>query len=237
MLQGFSWQVTNNAAGRGQYHDELAISETITAAARRTIRENIAHFHITSNDLQYYGRLRNKKTDICLLIDASASMSGSRIMAAKFLARHLLLSTPERICVITFQDKQAKVQVPLTRDYRIIEKSLREIRAFGSTPLGLGLRTSQNYLREVKAHNPLIILITDGIPTLADVSSDPLADALLAAQDIKNAGLGFTCIGLQPHRKYLTQLAENAGGTMYIVDELEKQNLVQAVWQERQARC
>lgn len=235
-LAGYSWHVLHTMQNDDHQSGELAISETVTAAARRMVEEKSNCLAISAKDLQYQSHRRNKKADICLLIDASASMSGQRIMAAKFLARHLLLSTPDRIGVITFQENTAQVQVQLTRDYRVVEKSLHEIRAFGSTPLSLGLKASLKYLKEVKAHNPLVILITDGIPTLADTTKDPLADALLAAGDIKREGIGFTCIGLQPHKNYLTQLAENAGGTMYVVEELEKQILVKAAWQERNAR-
>jgi len=235
-LQGFNPQVLDVAEDINRKDVELAITETVMAAAQRMIQENAPRLQVGCEDLRYFKRRRSKKTDICLLIDASASMSGRRIMAAKFLVRHLLVSTPERISVVTFQEQQAKVQVPLTRDYRVVEKSLREIRTFGLTPLGLGLRTSCNYLKEARAHNPLIILITDGVSTISGTSDDPLADALQAASEIKREGFGFTCIGLQPDKDYLRQLADNAGGTLYIVDELEKQILVKTAWQDRTAR-
>ena len=171
------------------------------------------------------------------MVDASASMVGQRIKAAKFLARHLLLSTPDRISMVIFQDDWAKVQVPFTRDYRQVEQSLREIVSLGSTPLALGLKVCVGYLQQEKVHNPMIILITDGVPTLADVSGDPMADALTAAQDIKSKNYGFVCIGLKPHKNYLAKLSQAAGGSTYVLDELEKQVLVKAAWAEREEHC
>jgi len=99
-----------------------------------------------------------------------------------------------------------------------------------------GLKTCLSYLHEAGARNPLIILITDGIPTVAEHSRDPLADALDAASSVKLSGYGFACIGLRPHRRYLTQLAEQAGGSLYVLEELEKHAMVKAAWTERVGR-
>lgn len=216
---------------------ELAIAETITAAARRTIMENDSDFYICKQDLRQFFKTRRTKAEIVLVIDVSASMVGQRILAAKFLIRHLLLTTPDKIGVITFQHNCAKVQVPLTRDLSLVERSLHDINITGATPLALGLKTCLNYLQQVKTHNPLIVLLTDGVPTLADTSRDPMKDALTIARDIKTAGYDFVCIGLKPHRDYLTKIAEVAGGKAYLLDELEKQVLVSAAWKEWNGRC
>ncbi len=215
---------------------ELAVAETVNAAARRTVEMLRARLEITADDLREFVRKRRQKAEICLLIDSSASMTGQRLRAAKFLARHLLLSTPDRLAIITFQEDAAKLVLPLSRDWQQAESSLREIRAFGSTPLASGLTTCIDYLRGACVRNPLILLITDGIPTVAEYSRDPLADALAAAAAVKQSGYGFACIGLKPHRNYLRQLCEQAGGSLYVLEELEKQAMVKAAWSEREGR-
>lgn len=211
---------------------ELAVAETVNAAARRAVAEGSADLAVTAADLREVVRKRRQKAEICLLIDASASMTGQRIRAAKFLARHLLLSTPDRLAILTFQDDGAKVVLPLTRDWREAEEGLRQVSSCGSTPLAIGLKACAEYLRGAGAHSPLIILITDGIPTVPDKSRDPLADALDAAAEIRRQGFGFACIGLKPHRRYLAQLAAAAGGTVYMLEELEKHVLVKTAWNE-----
>lgn len=216
----------------GGISGELAVAETIHAAAGRTVLEN-NEFSITSADIRQQLRYRKNKNDFCLLVDASASMAGMRIRAAKFLVRHLFLASSDRISVITFQEDKAVVQVPLTRNSHLAEECLSKINSIGSTPLALGLNHTLAYLREARAVNPLIILITDGVPTLPDRTRDPLADALTAAANIKSSGYGFTCIGLKPHRGYLEELSKAAGGRAYILEELEKQALVKATWAER----
>ncbi|MCX7780580.1 MAG: VWA domain-containing protein [Negativicutes bacterium] len=224
-LRGFSSSELST-----HWRGEIDTASTVIAAAQRTIREAAGKFCIIPDDVRQKCKRRRKKVGICLVLDVSASMSGLRLKAAKFLAKHLLLSIPDRISVVTFQGQSAQVEVPLTRDYRQIEESLRKLRAFGSTPLAQGIRVSLAHLKTSCVKNPLIVLITDGVATYSDDRSDPLAEALAAACEIKAAGYDFTCIGLKPHQNYLTKLSEAAGGSVCIVSEFNRQELVKAVW-------
>lgn len=232
MLRSYEWK-NGTAVRKGSSNKkdgELAVADTVQNAARRMAADIKSGFRIGYEDLSYLEREQVTKAEICVLLDASASMAGARMRAAKFLVRYLLLTTPDRVGVVTFQEKQAQVAVPLTRDYRQVETCLREIKPSGATPLALGIKTCLGYLADTRKHNPLLILITDGIPTLAEHLRDPVADALAAAQAIKEQGCRFICIGLKPHQSYLSQLAGIAGGTAYIMEELEKHRMLQAVW-------
>ena len=210
----------------------VAIPETIQAAAGRLAATPGDRLRIGQKDIRRSARLAKCKSEICVLIDASASMAGQRMNAAKYLVRHLLLSTPDRVSVVYFQEDRAVVQVPFTRDYSVVQQSMKDITAVGSTPLSLGIKTCLRYLDASRPKHPLIVLVTDGVPTFADVSKDPVADALGAAKEIKEKGYGFTCIGLRPHKEYLSKLAQAAGGSIYMLDELEKQALVRTAWNE-----
>lgn len=215
-------------------HGEVALPETIQAAAARFAANPGGTLRICKEDIRRSIRRENCNAEVCVLIDASASMAGQRMSAAKYLVRHLLLSTPDRISVILFQEDRATIQVPFTRDYLTVQQSLKDISAIGSTPLGLGIRTCVSYLGRSRPKQPLILLVTDGVPTYADVSKDPVMDAINAARTIKEKGYGFTCIGLRPHRDYLSKVAEAAGGKMYMLEELEKHALVRTAWQEQE---
>ncbi|GMB02077.1 VWA domain-containing protein [Pelosinus sp. IPA-1] len=216
---------------------ELGIAETVYAAVRRMAEEKKADFQITEEDLQHYIRHRSKEREICLIIDASASMEGKRINAAKALAHQLLFTTPDRISVVTFQEQRADVRVPLTRNYRQVEQGLRNIKACGSTPLALGLKAGLQHLKRAKACHPTIILITDGLPDSPDCTTqESINDAITVAREIKKAGYDFIAIGLKPFHNHLAQLSEAAGGTIYIVDELKKQSLNDAIFLQ-QSHC
>ena len=95
------------------------------------------------------------------------------------------------------------------------------------------------FLRESRARNPLLVLITDGIPTVPYRSANPLEDAVQVARQLaagRHGQVGFTCIGLQPNERYLRELVGAAGGRLYVVDELERDTLVAIVHRERWQR-
>ena len=75
--------------------------------------------------------------------------------------------------------------------------------------------------------NPLIILITDGIPTVSLWSSDPINDAVLAAGKISDKKINFCCIGLQPNKDCLIKVTNAAKGKLYVLDELNREVLVE----------
>ncbi|WP_285719953.1 VWA domain-containing protein [Pelosinus sp. IPA-1] len=203
----------------------LAIAEMVNAAAQRMVENGDKTFKILHNDIRYFNNRKRRKIEFCLLIDASSSMDGQRIHIAKLLARYLFFSTNDRISVLVFQQNQAWVQVPFTHDFRQLEQSLEGIKAYGETPLALGLKACLEYIEQEKAKNPFIILITDGVPTLGTVTTNPINDALATAKKIKSSNYGFTCIGLKPHLFYLKQLAEVAGGSIYAIEDLDERGL------------
>ncbi|HEY8449080.1 MAG TPA: VWA domain-containing protein, partial [Bacillota bacterium] len=189
------------------------------------------------DDLRVRLRRRRRPVDVFLLIDASASMSGERMRAAKTLARHLLWTTRDRVSVITFQERQVRITVPLTRNSLRVERGLATIRPFGLTPMASGLAVALDYLRSVRPRNPLVLLITDGIPTVPHEGKNPLDDALKQAARWRQVHVAFTCIGLQPNERYLRDLVAAAGGSLHIVDELEADTLVAIATAERSRRA
>ena len=219
-------------AARCRLRGDIAVPETVLAAAKRCHFER-SPLHIGLSDLHFYERKRSQPIDLCLVIDASASMAGRRLRAAQFLATQLLLSTRDRVAVVVFQERDSFLWLPFTRDYSRAENSLKRVQALGLTPLAHGLDTSLNYLMRNRVSNPLMVLITDGIPTVPKWSVDPMRDAREAARAVAANRVQFACIGLEPNRMFLEGLAREARGTLYILDELEKEKMVQIVAQER----
>lgn len=225
----------------GAWLNDLAVPETLFSAIRRTHLERIQRgggplrgLRLERKDVHVHLRAAEHSLHICLLIDASASMAGRRILAAKHLARHLLVSTRDKIAVIAFQERDVRVYVPFTRDYALVEEGLSRIQPMGLTPLAHGLTQSMELIRTSRVRRPLLLLITDGIPTVPKWSIDPLADALEAARQVKDGRIPFGCIGLQPSRRYLDQLTREAAGTLHVVDELSEESLVSIAHAERQ---
>ncbi len=176
---------------------------------------------------------RRRPMDICLLIDASASMAGSRIQAARHLARHVFYSCRDRVSVLTFQDRDVTAHVVGARSARALEAGLATVRPRGLTPMAAGIEQAARLLVAKGTVRTMLVLLTDGIPTMNYYTSDPARDALTAAEKVREAGIPFTCIGLSPNKSFLKRLAEEARGTLYIVEEFDRDLLAKLVVEER----
>ena len=220
---------------RGEHLVDLALAETaLAAAARAGLRR--APLRVSAADLHLRLRHRPRRVDLCLLIDASASMEGGRMRAAKTLARHLLLTNRDRVAVMAFQERSAALAVPLTRNYAAVERGLRRVVPAGLTPLAAGLAAARLYLRGSHARNPLLLLVTDGIPTVSGAGGSPLEEALGEAERLRGSGVALCCIGLEPNERYLDELARRAGGRLHVVPELRPDLLAAVARRERLRR-
>lgn len=157
--------------------------------------------------------------------------------AAKTLARHLLLTGRDRMAVMAFQERAATLAVPLTRNYAAAERGLRRVVPAGLTPLAAGLAGAREYLRRTHAHHALLLLVTDGIPTVSGGQGSPLEEALREAERLRGSGIAVCCIGLEPNEHYLGELARRAGGRLHVVAELRPEVLAAVARHERLRRA
>ncbi|MGE5373273.1 MAG: vWA domain-containing protein [Solirubrobacterales bacterium] len=212
---------------------DLAVPETIIAAKKGSLIRRDTRFTIRKEDLQVYTKRSYVPMDICLLIDASASMSGEKRQAACYLAEHLLLTGRERVSVVTFQEMKARVVVPFTRNQKILSHGLSSIKPGGLTPLADGIVLSTELIKSNKLSNPVLVLITDGMPNFPLWTFDAKQDALEASQRVKDSKVRFICIGVEANKEFMAELAEVGKGTLYVVDDLNRNNLIEIVKYER----
>ena len=215
--------------GAENWAANLAITETVVTAVKNSLVRGEERTRITRDDLQIHQRPANVPMDILLLIDASTSMRGKRMGAALHLAEHLVLTTRERVGVVAFQNDSAVVASGFTRNYASLRRGLRTIEAGGLTPLASGISESLELIQTTPAKNPLLVLITDGLPTRPSQSGDPLADSLEVAALIPQNKVQLVVIGLNADANFLRALAEIGGGTLYLVEDLELESLVSIV--------
>jgi magnesium chelatase subunit D len=64
---------------------------------------------------------------------------------------------------------------------------------------------------------------------------DAKADAITAAAQLKDTKIRFICIGVESNRIYLEKLSNRAGGALYLVDDLNKENLINIVRSEKKS--
>ncbi|MCG0275883.1 MAG: VWA domain-containing protein [Thermosediminibacteraceae bacterium] len=227
-LQNTGGKILKVPYDKAEWPEEIEVTETVKNALVRCYL-NGERLSISSEDLVAVRKCSEKGQDICLIIDASASMTGERLRSAKFLAKHIVLKSYRRVSVLAFQERNVELCVPFTKNFSAVDAGVSSIISSGLTPLALALDHALSYMCSRKLKNPLIMLITDGIPTVPLWSTDPVKDAIIAAQKIKKRKIGFCCIGLQPNRDCLTKIVNAAGGKLYIVDELSRDVLVNVI--------
>jgi len=212
---------------------EIAIPETVVEAAKRSFLTRTSPLTIKNEDIRVYARKSHAPVDTCLLIDCSGSMMGERIKAVGYVAEYLLLTSKEKVSLVTFQEREAKVAVPFTRSYDDLHKGMSRIVPAGLTPLAHGITTTLDMFKKERPRNPLLILITDGIPNYPLWTKDAVADALKAAERIAREKIRFVCIGIDPNHKFLPLLADAGQGNVYIVDESERNTMIDIISHER----
>lgn len=216
----------------GMWVSDIAVPETIIKATARTFHGGTPPVRIKKEDLKVYGQKSFAPIDTCLAIDCSGSMVGEKIKAVTYLARHFLLTAKEKISVVTFQETIANVVVPFTKNYQKLDEGLASIEPNGLTPLAKGIYESVQHIKNKKARNPLLVLITDGIPNYPLWSTDAKKDALKAAELIAENKIRLVCIGVIPNEDFMAELARIGQGNLYVVDQLDKNSLLDVVTQE-----
>lgn len=211
---------------------DLAVPETVIQAKKTSLMKN-ERLKISKEDLYIYRKRSYVPVDICLLIDASGSMSGEKRQAACYLAEHLLLTGKEKVAVVTFQEMRAQVVVPFTRRQQDLIRGLNRIRPGGMTPLADGIVTAVDLVLSSRTHNPTLVLITDGLPNYPLWSFDAEKDALEAAARIAKNKIRLLCIGVEANRGFLEKLADVGRGKLFVVDDLNRSNLINIVKHEK----
>lgn len=211
---------------------DIAIPETVVKASARSFLEGQPHMTIKKKDLKVYGRKSFAPIDTCIAIDCSGSMVGDKIKAVSYLAEHFLLTSKEKVSVVAFQEHSARIVVPFTKSYQKLQDGLRTVQPEGLTPLAKGIVESISLIRKKRARNPLLVLITDGLPNYPLWTIDAKNDALKAAEMIAQNKIRLVCIGVIPNEIFMEELAQIGRGNLYIVDELNKNSLVDVVTQE-----
>ncbi|MBS1650562.1 MAG: VWA domain-containing protein [Bacteroidetes bacterium] len=160
---------------------------------------------------------KNSKTegiDIMLSVDVSLSMLAkdfkpNRLEIAKEVITEFIDARPnDRIGLVLFGG-EAFTQCPLTTDHKVLKNMFPQIKAGildQGTAIGLGLATAVARIKDSKAKSKVIILISDGVNNVGEVS--PLTAGELA----KTYGIRVYCIGIGSRGKALQPVAMYAQG-------------------------
>jgi len=146
-----------------------------------------------------YQEIETRGVDIMLCLDISTSMRAedfqprNRLFVAKERAKEFITRRKgDRIGLIVFA-ADALTQCPLTFDHRILGELLDYV-DFGiledGTAIGAGLATAVTRLKDSRAKEKTVILLTDGVNNRGEI--DPVSAAKIA----QTYGIKVYCIGV-----------------------------------------
>ncbi len=213
----------------------IAVPETVINAAKHSYLENNGALCVNDSDIMVCPKKSRAPVDICIVADCSGSMKGARISAVRWVVEHLLLTTRDKVALVSFQERDAEVKTAFTRNYSYIHSGLNRLVPYGLTPLAKGLETGLQLIRHSKPKNPLLVLITDGRPNTPLVSLDPVADAVNVCHSFPRHKIRFSAIGIDPLGEFIPDLARAGKGTYYLVEDIDRSSLINIMHNERQA--
>ncbi len=154
-----------------------------------------------------FEEIETKGVDIVLCMDISTSMRAedftpnNRLYVAKQRAKEFVRKRQgDRIGLVVFA-ADALTQCPLTFDHTIVEQLIDYVdfnMLEDGTAIGMGLATAVTRLKDSKAQEKLIILLTDGMNNRGEL--DPVSAAKLAqTYDIKVYCIGVGSQGTAPY--------------------------------------
>jgi Ca-activated chloride channel family protein len=161
---------------------------------------------------------------VCLLIDRSGSMAGTKLKNAKVGALNLIhhLTGSDNVGLVTFET-HVDVVIPVQRATELerYESAIKNIGLGETTELYRGLETAHAELKKSmdtthKTPQEIvqrIILLSDGIPT----DENPPSSYRMLARSLSEEGISITALGIGEdyNEDLLSLIAENSGGAWY----------------------
>lgn len=144
--------------------------------------------------------------DIVMALDLSASMLAedlkpNRIEAAKKVAREFIDGRPtDRIGLVVFSG-ESFTQCPITSDHAVLKNLIGGLQSgmlADGTAIGEGLATAVNRIKTSKAKSKVIILLTDGVNNVGEVSPQTAGD-IAKTFDIRVYTIGVGTQGMAPY--------------------------------------
>ena len=135
------------------------------------------------------------RADIALVLDASSSMTGAKLAAAKSAAIAFVraMRLPEDQVGIAAFNREARIVHPLSVDRASLESAIDEIEVSPGTRIDRGLGVGLDVLEDARSGpdiTPLLVLLTDGIQ-----ETDPEAPSIVSDR-VRAAGITMHVIGL-----------------------------------------
>jgi len=201
----------------GDRYKDLAIKDSVRMAIRR------GHSKLISEDLRTYDRKKRGEVYVLYGLDASGSMKGKKLEAAKkagIALAHQAIEHQDHAGVVVFGSDVVDHVEPC-RDFHRILKAITRVRASRETEFAPLIRKAIELFPRVEGTKHLVIL-TDAMPTVGD---NPARETLEAIAQAKDQGITISVVGINLDDKgeQLAQTMVRLGdGRLYAVRNLDK---------------
>jgi magnesium chelatase subunit D len=220
---------------------DLALDATLRAAApyQRVRRKGNLALAIAEPDLRYKVRHKRIGRHILFVVDASGSMGADKRMTeTKAAILSLLLDAyqkRERVGLIVFRGREARLALPFTRSVDLARKHLASLPTGGKTPLPHALKVAYELLKKEKAKHPrdafLLVLITDGKANISLAGGAPLAEAKELAGQLRALSINSLVLDTERFAPCLDlgglpELSQALGGQYHTLETLRAPEMV-----------
>jgi len=195
----------------------LASGATVLAATVRT--SGARPLAVATQDLRIGRHEERGERVVVLAVDASGSMGAAGRVAAARAAVVTLVADAyqrrDRVAVIAYRDREARVVLRPTSSTEVAMARLAELETGGRTPLAAGVDAARVLAAEERRRgaSPLVVVVTDGRATWAE-DCDPVEAALTAGRACRALGLDALVVDCESARRPLgvaSALAEAMG--------------------------
>jgi Ca-activated chloride channel family protein len=189
---------------------------------RRFKEDQLVYLLMEIECLKQLEEINEPQAHICLVVDQSTSMKGSRIEMVKSNISRMIkrLKQNDLISIVTFSDDAQIVLSPTSiKNGDLIESKINLITPSGGTEIKRGLKAGIDLLWQGKEKQfaRYLVLLTDG-HTYGDEEECYSLAKKAAKQGIKISALG---IGHEWNDQFLDKLSSMTGGTSFFADSRE----------------
>jgi magnesium chelatase subunit D len=222
----------------------LALVDTLRAAApwqalRRGAGGDAARIHVRSEDFHVRRHRERAETATVFVLDASGSSALHRLAEAKGAIELLLAQCyvrRDRVAVIAFRGRDARIVLPPTRSLVRARRGLAGLAGGGGTPLASALDAGAGLARSLRRAGltPTLVLLTDGRANIAlDGTADrgrAERDARAAARRLRGDGVRVLMVDTSPRGQAAArQLALDCGAAYLLLPYAGSAQLAVAV--------
>lgn len=201
---------------KGDRYRDISVQKTVKTAVRRQ------HGSILMQDLKSSLRESKGEIEIVYAIDASASMKGEKIEAAKKAGVALAFRALERhdkVGVVVFGEEVRASLYP-TYEFDSILHTVAGIQSAGQTDFVMTVKKAME-LFTTKNMTRHLVLLTDALPTAGE---DPERETLEAVSLAASLGITVSVIGLdldQKGKMFAQKIAQTGKGRFHIAKNIE----------------